>query len=219
MMRRSAPRRPPAGPLRAPLAHALGTPAKVALLRLLAGGGDPVSQREAARRTGIQVRSAQRALDDLVALGVVTRLAGGREYLVHLNTEHRLAPALAILFDAEADLFRTLRESLGQVAARQRPQPLALLLFGSAARGDDRLDSDLDILGVARTAVDAGALLEDLAETAAGIRKTFGAELRPVVLTLAQLRGQWRTRGSLPRRAAEDALLIFGRSLPDLVRS
>lgn len=218
MTRRLAPRRPSAGPLRAPLAYALGTPAKVALLRLLAPGGDPVSQREAARRTGIQVRSAQRALDGLVALGIVTRLSGGREHLVHLNAEHRLAPALTILFDAEADLFRALRETLGAVASRGRPLPLALLLFGSAARGDDRLDSDLDVLGVARTQAEAGDLLERLAAAAAGIRTAFGAELRPIVLTLAQLRSQWRTRGSLPRRAAEDALLVLGRPLPDLAR-
>jgi predicted nucleotidyltransferase len=218
MTRRLAPRRPPAGPLRAPLSYALGTPAKVALLRLLAPGGDPVSQREAARRTGIQVRSAQRALDDLVALGVVTRQAGGREHLVHLNSAHRLAPALTILFDAEADLFRALRETLSAVATRGRPRPVALLLFGSAARGDDRLDSDLDVLGVARTQAEAGDLLERLAAVAAGIRTTFGAELRPVVLTVAQFHSQWRTRGSLPRRAAADALLIFGRPLPELVR-
>jgi len=218
MTRRLAPRQPPAGPLRAPLSYALGTPAKVALLRLLAPRGDPVSQREAARRTGIQVRSAQRALDDLVALGVVTRLAGGREHLVRLNADHRLAPALTILFDAEADLFRTLRQTLSEVATRHRPQPVALLLFGSAARGDDRLDSDLDVLGVARTQAEAGALLERLAAAAAAIRTAFGAELRPVVLTVAQLRSQWRTRGSLPRRAAEDALLVLGRPLPELVR-
>ena len=218
MTRRLAPRQPPAGPLRAPLSYALGTPAKVALLRLLAPRGDPVSQREAARRTGIQVRSAQRALDDLVALGVVTRLAGGREHLVRLNADHRLAPALTILFDAEADLFRALRQTLSEVATRHRPQPAALLLFGSAARGDDRLDSDLDVLGVARTQAEAGALLERLAAAAAAIRTAFGAELRPVVLTVAQLRSQWRTRGSLPRRAAEDALLVLGRPLPELVR-
>jgi len=219
MTRRLAPRRPPPGPLRAPLSYALGTPAKVALLRLLTPGGDPVSQREAARRTGIQVRSAQRALDDLVALGVVTRLAGGREHLVQLNTTHRLAHALTVLFDAEADLYRALRETLSAVATRGRPKPVALLLFGSAARGDDRLDSDLDVLGVARTQGDAGALLERLAAAAAGIRAAFGAELRPVVLTVAQLRSQWRVRGSLPRRAAEDALLVLGRPLPELVRS
>jgi predicted nucleotidyltransferase len=218
MTRRLAPRQPPAGPLRAPLSYALGTPAKVALLRLLAPRGDPVSQREAARRTGIQVRSAQRALDDLVALGVETRLAGGREHLVRLNSDHRMAPALTILFDAEADLFRALRQTLSEVATRHRPKPVALLLFGSAARGDDRLDSDLDVLGVARTQEEAGALLERLAAAAAAIRTTFGAELRPVVLTVAQLRSQWRTRGSLPRRAAEDALLVLGRTLPELVR-
>lgn len=218
MTRRLAPRRPPAGPLRAPLSYVLGTPAKVALLRLLAPGGDPISQREAARRTGAQVRSAQRALDDLAALGVVARLAGGRDYLVRLNPEHRLAPALRMLFDAEADLFRTLRETLHAVATRHPPQPAALLLFGSAARGDDRLDSDLDVLAVARTATEAEAVLERLAAAAAGIRTTFGAELRPLVLTVAELRRQWRTGGSLPRRAAADALVVAGRPLPELVR-
>jgi predicted nucleotidyltransferase len=216
--RRLAPWRPPAGPLRTPLSYVLGTPAKVAVLRLLAAGGDPMSQREAARRTGIQVRSAQRALDDLVAVGVITRFAGGREHLVRLNPEHRLATQLRLLFDAEADHFRGLREALHAVAAADRPAPAAVLLFGSAARGDDRLESDVDVLAVAGTAADTGPLLERFMAAAAGLRARFGAELRPVVLTLADLRRQWRRADSLPRHAAADAVLLYGRPLTELAQ-
>ena len=221
LMRMARPARPRAlaGPLRLPLASALGTPAKVALLRLVTAGGEAISQREAARRAGIQVRSAQRALDDLVALGLVTRLVGGREHLVHLNGAHRLAAALAAVFAQEADHFLALRQALHGVATRARPRPLSLVLFGSAARGDDVLASDVDVLAVGRNPAEAGVLLERLIAAGATLRAAFGAEVRPVTLTRLELRRQWPSRGSLARRAAEDGLLIYGTALYELGRS
>src|SRR3990172_3371598 len=100
------PRKHPSGSAtREPLAFALGTPAKVSALRALAGAGEPLSQRDIARRAGVQHRSARLALDELVLLGIVSRHAGGRDYLVRLNHAHRLAPALRELFSAEAGHF------------------------------------------------------------------------------------------------------------------
>ncbi|MGA2384123.1 MAG: nucleotidyltransferase domain-containing protein [Gemmatimonadales bacterium] len=205
-----------AGPLRAPLAYALGTPAKVAMLRLLAAGGEPISQREAARRARIQVRSAQRALDDLVALGLVSRLVGGRDHLVRVNRDHRLAGALVEVFQREADLFRLLREALHAVAAGERPRPLSVVLFGSAARGEDRLASDLDVLAVGRDADETAAVLDRLVAAGPRLRAAFGSELRPVAVTLHEVRRAWRRPGSLVRRAAAEAVGVYGAALSEL---
>src|SRR3990172_2055699 len=72
------PRKHPSGSAtREPLAFALGTPAKVSALRALAGAGEPLSQRDVARRAGVQHRSARLALDELVLLGIVFRPGGG----------------------------------------------------------------------------------------------------------------------------------------------
>src|SRR5262245_10007974 len=90
---------------REPLAFALGSPAKVAVLRTLAGIREPITQREVSRRSGVQNRSAQAALDDLVDLGLVTRQVGGREHLVSLNPRHRLEMSIRALFTRESEHF------------------------------------------------------------------------------------------------------------------
>lgn len=210
----------PAGPLRAPLDYLLGAPSRVAVLRVLAAGGAPVSQRELARRSGVQVRSAQQAIACCVALGVADRVVGGRDHLVSLNRRHRLAAAVSAVFDAEADQFRALRERLrawGQERGRRRAVR-AVLLFGSAARGDDGPTSDLDVLVVT---ADEGArrrIEEAFAVLADELRATFGVEARPLVMSRAGLRARWRRRLPPVSDIVRDGVPILGPTPRELVR-
>ena len=107
---------PPPPHLNEPLGVLLGTRAKVGLLRILTAQGEPLSQRELARRAALTLRSAQQALADLYAMGVVTQIAGGRDHLSVFNTRHMLANALAALFAAESELARQLRAELVRVS-------------------------------------------------------------------------------------------------------
>ena len=103
---------PPPPHLHAPLSVLLGTRAKVGLLRLLSADGEALSQRELARRADLTLRSAQQALNELYALGVVTRLAGGRDHLSLFNRSHVLAQPLEALFTAERSMARQLRSAI-----------------------------------------------------------------------------------------------------------
>lgn len=205
--------------VREPLAWALGAPARVAALRVLAGAGEPLTQREVARRAGVQHRSIQLALDDLVALGVSARQAGGRDYLVTLNTRHRLAPAIQTLFAAEATHFLDLRRRLTGVAEASAPRSglLAVALFGSMARARDVPGSDCDILLVARSVAGAGVAIDDFSAAAGAIQQTVGCRIAPVAYGRADAGRRWRARTPPFGDIRRDAIVVFGPPLEQVL--
>lgn len=206
--------------VRAPLAFALGTPAKVAALRALAGAGEPVTQRDLARRAGVQHRSIQLALNELVLLGIVHRQAGGRDYLVRLSEAHRLAAPLRALFDAEACHFVELRRRLAEFAHAIAPRAAlsSVALFGSAARARDVLASDCDLLVVARTAAGVSRAIDAFSDAAVDIQRTFGCRLAPIGYARADAAKRWRAK-SLPfNEIRRDALVLFGPPLDEAFR-
>ncbi|MBB4274130.1 nucleotidyltransferase domain-containing protein [Rhizobium mongolense] len=83
--------------------------------------------------------------------------------MYRFNDSHYIAPTLAALFKAESERFVAILNAVRQSAAG-RPV-FSLFVYGSAARGDDGPDSDLDIGLVARA--------DDLAEVVEGIQETL----------------------------------------------
>jgi predicted nucleotidyltransferase len=201
------------------LSYALGSRAKVACLRVLAGSDALSTQRALARRAGVQHRSAQLALDELVELGIVRRIQGGRDHLVGLNRDHALAPALRELFRSESEFFLALRAhlttSLTSLPHRHRPEGVAL--FGSVARGDDRPGSDVDVVVFTAGEGELDAILAHFAGVAEEIRVRYGRVVRTIAYTVSDARRRWR-RGEAPFTGImQDHILLAGRPLSDLI--
>ena len=190
----------------------------MACLRVLAALPAPISQRELARRAGVQVRSAQQAVEVLAGLGLVERTIGGRDHLVRLNRRHHLANALMALFDVEADAFRSLRESLAAIFPRGRRDGLeALAQFGSAARGEDTIGSDLDVLLIARDIPAREALRERLVEAAAEITAVYGVAPRVLAYALAEARAMYRAGRPPMVEIVAGAIPLAGATLRELL--
>jgi predicted nucleotidyltransferase len=216
---KTAVKRPQGGPVREPLSYILGTRAKVGCLRILSAIADPISQREVARRAGVQHRSARVAMDELVALGLVHRLEGGRDFLVSLNPHHHLTAALRELFRVESRYFVELRRELAE-RARRVPRPRAVravVLFGSVARGEDTPESDLDLLVITDDDVTRERVLERVTEEARGLWEAFGCRVRAIGYTLAEARRRWRRREPPLPEVARDGLVLVGPPLAELL--
>lgn len=82
-----------------------------------------------------------KVLDNLVHHGIVLRTNAGPAAQYTLNREHLAAPHI----EALAELRGTFLDRLRAALADLRPPPLSAYLFGSAARGDGSVDSDVDI--------------------------------------------------------------------------
>jgi predicted nucleotidyltransferase len=111
----------------------------------------PLTGREVAKlaQRGTQP-SVQRALNHLVAEGLVVAQEAGRAILYTLNRDHVAYPAVEILAGLRSEFVERLRGAIGE----WKIQPGHASVFGSAARGDGDVDSDIDLFVVRPAKVD-----------------------------------------------------------------
>jgi predicted nucleotidyltransferase len=136
------------------------------VLVVLAGTTQPLTGRRVARlaRRG-SVAAIAKALNRLVSQGIVLRQEVPPASLYTLNRRHLAAPAVETLALIRTELLDRLRDAL----STWNIPPVHASLFGSAARGDGDIDSDIDIFLVRPARADAEdptweAQLRDLGE-------------------------------------------------------
>ncbi len=130
--------------LRYPLSTLLGSEASVRVLRELTLHGAELTVSLLARRTGVTDQSVRNVLGLLRENGLVKVYGQGRAASYALDREHPMAPMLAVLFEAENHRARAIQDRIRKAA--EPLSPLAVWLFGSVARGEDRAGSDMDLL-------------------------------------------------------------------------
>jgi predicted nucleotidyltransferase len=205
-----------------PLDLILSSTGKLRLLRALHATRAPMSGREAASAAGIAVQPAQRALGQLVALGVVRRDDTRSQHLYTLNRESYVVQrSLGPLFEAEharvAEVFRDLRRAVTPFETGARPRLEGMYLFGSAARGADRIGSDFDVAAITATARDVDRVHETLAEFAPEVYTRHGLRLSAVVLDLRKLRAMHAGGDALVAELLQDNRRITGKRLEQLI--
>lgn len=164
----------------------LGTSSKVALLRLLVRRPDLwLTEAEASRQLGLSPNTVNLALRDLRAAGVVESAPGNRPSPVRLSSSP-LRPVLQAMFASESKAIDLLRDAVSPLLMADS----ACILFGSAARGEMRPNSDIDLLLISPTRDRAARL--DVEIVRAG-RRIIRRDFRSIHLTPGELRAKWET--------------------------
>ena len=198
----------PAGILGNWLTRALGSESRTRILRLLAQvPGKEFTGRELARVAGLAHRSVDLAMEDLVALDLVTRRHLGRANVYAANREARRFRIVETLFREERETLTRVKEAI----ATALPDVDSAVLFGSAARGEEGLESDLDLLIVSRH---PGALRGPLRELDRVITRRFSIRPALKVLTPRELRLQWDA--PYLQEAREQGIVVRGRPLEEV---
>lgn len=144
------------------------------VLAVLCRSGRPLTGRQIAELTRPRVSQSRTAgiLRDLAAAGLVRATPAGTALLYEVNPDHLLYDAVAQLVTARERLW----ERIAAQVATFEHQPVAVAVFGSAARGDGHLDSDIDVLVVRPDDVDDDNLLwqHDVGELDRSIRRWTG---------------------------------------------
>jgi predicted nucleotidyltransferase len=194
------------------LDHILGTTAKVRLLRALLPLNSPASGREAERLAGVSHLSATRALDDLVALGVLDRTVTQATHLYRINREHDLVRPLETLFECESARLTSLREEIktALTSAELAGAITSVGMFGSAARGEAQPDSDLDLLVLVTDRSRAEAASALLGVVSDRLRERYGARASVLVLSVPEARHRLDDGDPLLREIAHDSRTLFG---------
>ena len=112
------------------------------VLSVLTESTKPRTGREIARLADRSPRGTQLVLSRLVDHGLVLMGEAGSARVYTLNRDHLAAKPIVELANLRGTLFRRLGDEVFQF---WRPLPVHLSVFGSAARGDGGLDSDVDI--------------------------------------------------------------------------
>jgi hypothetical protein len=195
-----------------PLDAVLGSPGMVRVLRALIRHGGQLPLARLVRETKLSLPGALKVLNHLEGLGVVKVAGSGRARLYQAVEAHPIVAMLDGLFRAEAGYRGSVLDAVK--AAGGGLGLKALWLFGSAARLEDRPDSDIDIVMVsaARDASEHERTAEVLRERLAGTPALTGLRPSVIALTMADV-GSLIAEGHPIWAAAErDAKVLEGPS-------
>jgi predicted nucleotidyltransferase len=179
------------------------------VLVALAGSSTPRTGRELARLTGRSNTGVQYVLDRLVAHGLVERTEAGRAFMYVLDRDHLLAPVVEQMAEARAELVRRLRETIGAWTV----PAVHASLFGSTARGDGGLASDIDLFIVRPVGVEAEneTWREQTGRLAESVRRWTGNHAGIAEVSDTELPQLRRDRPPVVEEVRADAIDLVGR--------
>jgi predicted nucleotidyltransferase len=153
-------------------------------------------------------------LHRLVDHGLVSAHEAGAATLYALNREHVAASVIEGLLRLRADLIERIRREVHEWATR----PVHVSIFGSAARGDGSIASDVDLLIVRpeQVADDDAQWREQLHRLAEHIQLWSGNHASLHELAPHDLRAMLRRRGPIIASLREQSVAVAGPEFADL---
>jgi Nucleotidyltransferase domain len=186
------------------------------VLVVLAGTTRPLTGRRVAElvRHG-SPDGVRKALDRLVAQGLVLREEAGRALMHSLNRRHLAVPAVEVMAGMRGELLRRLRDALAGWA----PAPVHASMFGSAARADGDINSDIDLFLVHPAAVSEDdpewrAQIEQLGEDLLAWTGNPAAVIEGREQDISRLR---RSRPAVVEQLLHDGIDLAGVPLEELL--
>ena len=127
-------------PIKYPLNELIGTRARVRLLRVMANEVEgPLTAADVAKRAGLTVPGAQKALGKLLRSGFVSRVGGGRKHLYEIRCSDRLMQIIIELFQAEKNRYEQLLAAIKNEINKIVPPPRAVWVQSTPREIDDPL--------------------------------------------------------------------------------
>jgi predicted nucleotidyltransferase len=192
-----------------------------AVLAVLARAGKPLSGRKVADLTEGRVSQPRvnQILQTLTEAGLVLREDHPPAKVYTLNHDHVAAEAIVALADQWSTLLQRMRDDLAQWAI----EPVSACLFGSAARGEAGVSSDIDVLLVAPDAFESNApglmawdtQVDDLVDK---VHRWSGNACEVLQLTRSEVKAAVDRDDRLVRDLKADAIPLQGRDIRTLLR-
>ena len=164
--------------------------------------------------SGVSLAHVARIVPRLVDLGVVERRDVPPAALVRLMRDNIAARGIVAL----ADLRHTLLDELRITAQTIEPAPVSVIVFGSFARGDDDRGSDIDVVVVRPTEVDADddRWIDQLEQWRLRIRRAAGNPVEVIDVDVDEAAGKLVGHSQLWRDVRRDGVVVFGDRIGEL---
>ncbi len=203
--------------LRYPLTTILGTEANVRVLRELARHGGQLSAPAIAARTGLARSNVWAGLATLVESGIVSAAGAGRARLYAIRSGNPLGAAIDALFESEERRFEGILDSIRDAAHSLDPGIMAVWIYGSVARGEDRPASDLDVV-VVTTEERKEAIIDPLRDALSLSGEMLSFHPSVVGITAKDIVRHVRETSPWWVEVTRDALALLGPRPDELVR-
>ncbi|MDF1605465.1 nucleotidyltransferase domain-containing protein [Nocardioides sp. YIM 152315] len=173
--------------------------ARGAVLAALLRTGAPLTGRRVHALVGDRhsLGAVQQALRDLEQIGIITTETVGRAGVHRINDHHDAVAPLRLLASPLAMLTHVVTETASGVDA--------VILFGSAARGEAQADSDIDLAVVGPEDWDGRVALAD------SVRTRLGNNCDVLHLTPEQFSQDAATREPVVAEILRDGVALLGR--------
>lgn len=193
--------------------------AQLRVLRFLWRSRAEWSGREIARKAGLSAPACHETLKKLDARGLVQLRRVSNMHLYKINPENYLVRnVFARLFEAEAAMPKQVAAAVKKsLVISSKSGILSVVLFGSMARGTERLGSDLDLLVVVSAKDRLNALESRVERLRTLLFKRFNVPLSPYIQTLSELRRSYRRKLPLIREILKDGRTIYGKDIKELL--
>lgn len=201
--------------LNKPLDELFSTWSDIAVMRVLKNYNTGLTGREIARLSGMTPKSAIRTLSRLEELGVINRIRGGRDHLFSLNREHFLVREIILNVLEGEEKFR---DAVYQEIKRAlKGKCNSVYVFGSVARKEEKIESDLDLCII----YDKEGQREKLEEAFEDLRSElfikYGINASPFYITASEFSFKAKNKKPPVKDIAEEGKMVFGNSINRLV--
>ncbi|MDR3626707.1 MAG: nucleotidyltransferase domain-containing protein [Ignavibacteriaceae bacterium] len=193
----------------------LSSGSQISVLRVLQYHKTGITGREVARLSGLSPKTALQSLSQLEELKVVKRVIGGRDHHFTLNRDNYLIKNGVIpLLKAENDylpqLFVLLKKKLSQYC-------ISIILFGSVARKEESITSDLDICIILQDKKSIKIVTPIVHELQKQIFTEYGATLSPLYFTVENFCKMAVQKLPPVDNIIKEGILIYGKPIRTII--
>ncbi|HCY78072.1 MAG TPA: hypothetical protein DHV28_19370 [Ignavibacteriales bacterium] len=191
------------------------TRSNIAVLRVISKVNIGLSGREIAKQAGMSAPSSLEALTAMENLNLVKRERGGRDHFFYLNREHYIvekiiSPILNVERKYPDQIYSDIKKGLGRYAS-------SLILFGSTAREEEEIESDLDICVVFKDAISKRKLEKIISDLRIELFKKYGVSFAPYYISEKDFEKRARLKKSPVDDIIKEGKLISGKSIRDII--
>ena len=185
-------------------------PSNIAVLREIAKVQTGLSGREIAKMVGISPPTCLSILTQLENLSLVKRQRGGRDHLFTLNREHIIVKEVILnLLSFENNLLNILMKDLKKNFGKYCT---SILLFGSVARKEETVESDLDICFLINSIKSKELLRGLIAQKHSYYKVKYGVNISPFFLTEKEFISRAKHNKPPVHDIIKESILIYGKS-------